>query len=251
MKARNLAAMALVALLASALGGCAVFSSAEQTTAGTVGRFMPTSNLHVHAVESIKQVRMARIAVMPIIAAPGIGGNDIESGGPGAVTAELYSQLATMGGWRVVPLERSEQAMAKFPPTTTRNIDQNALRLGHDLSVDGVIYGMVDRYRERKGLKYAAAKPASVAFELKLVDMKTGHVIWTATFAKSQKALSRNIFNLANFVYHKARWVRANQIAMDGIKQAVNDLHGRLNIAASVKEFESGPQGQPASASHP
>lgn len=251
MKARNLAAMTLVALLAFAMSGCAVFNSAEQTTVGTVGRFMPTPDLHVHAVESIKQVRMGRIAVMPIVAAPGIGSNDIEAGGPEAVTAELYSEVATMGGWRVTPIERSEEAMAKFPPTTPRNLDQNALRLGHDLSVDGVIYGMVDRYQEREGLDYAAAKPASVAFELKLVDMKSGQVIWSATFAKSQKALSQNIFNLANFVYHKARWVRANEIAMDGIRAAVHDLHNRLNIAASVQEFESGPQGQATSTFKP
>lgn len=249
MKARKLAAVGAVVLLAVAVSGCSMFSSAEKATAGTVGRFMPTSDLHVHAVPSMKQVMMARVAVMPMIAAPGIGGGDeIEPGAAEAVTAELYSEVATMGGWQVVPLERSEAAMAKFPPTTERTLDQNAIRLGHDLSVDGVLYGMVERYQERKGLDYAAARPASVVFQLKLVDMKTGQVVWTATFARSQKALSQNIFNLANFVYHKARWVRANEIAMDGIRQAINDLHGRLNFQAALMETENRTQSNSGSA---
>ena len=81
--------------------------------------------------------------------------------------------------------------------------------------VDGVLYGNLERYREREGLDYAAASPASVAFVLKFVDMQTKQVVWTAKFAKAQKALSQNVFELANFVQHQARWVRAHEIAQD------------------------------------
>ena len=80
------------------------------------------------------------------------------------------------------------------------NLDENALKLGHDVSADGVIYGTVERYQERVGMDYSAASPASVSFSLKFVDLKSKQVVWTAKFAKSQAALSQNLFDLANFV---------------------------------------------------
>ena len=55
----------------------------------------------------------------------------------------------------------------------SRNLDENALKLGHDVSADGVLYGTVERYQERVGMDYSAASPASVAFSLKFVDLKT------------------------------------------------------------------------------
>ena len=91
----------------------------------------------------------------------------------------------------------------------------------------------------------AAASPASVAFVLKFVDMNTKQIIWTAKFAKAQKSLSQNVFELANFVQHQGRWVRAHEIAQDGVGQAIANLHGDLTLTSSnVKRFESGTYGQ-------
>lgn len=244
MKLRALAGMALAVLLAFTAAGCGpLLLSAADSTVDTVKKFVPTPDLHTHAVESIKQVTMGRIAVMPVTAAPGIGGAEIAPGGPEAITAELYSQATTMGGWQVVPQDDVEAALAKLPPTTPQNLGENALELGRALSVDGVLYGTVEQYREREGLEYAAAKPAAVAFELKLVDMRTKQVVWTASYAREQKSLNQNFFNVANFFYHRARWVRANEIAEEGVQGAVADLHKRLNFA-DVSSSENGANGQ-------
>ena len=144
----------------------------------------------------------------------------------------------------MLPQDDVTKEMAKLPPATSQNLDQNAIKLGHALSVDGVLYGTVERYRERQGLDYAAQEPAAVSLQLKFVDMKTQQVVWSAKFAKAQKALSQNFFDLANFVQHKARWVRANEIAQEGVQEAVADLHGNLNLADNVKRFETGSYGQ-------
>jgi hypothetical protein len=83
-----------------------------------------------------------------------------------------------------------------------------------------------------------------VSFSLKFVDMKSKQVVWTASFAKSQKALSQNLFDLANFVQRQGRWVRAHEIAMEGVQQAVADLHDNLDLSKNVKRFETGTYGQ-------
>ncbi len=222
-----------------------VIYSAADSTAQTVKGFIPSGDLQAHAVRSIKQVKVDRIAVMPVVANPGTNGDVVADGGPDAVTAELYTQVALAGGWDVVPQDDVVRAMTNLPPTTPQNLDENAIKLGHALSVNGVLYGVLERYREREGLDYAAASPASVAFALKFVDMQTKQVVWSAKFAKAQKALAQNVFELANFVQHQARWVRAHEIAQDGVALAVADLHGNLNLTSSnVKRFETGTYGQ-------
>jgi hypothetical protein len=222
-----------------------VIYSAADSTAQTVKGFLPSGDIQTHAVRSIKQVKVDRIAVMPVVASPGPNGDVVADGGPDAVTAELYTQAALAGGWDVVPQDDVVRAMTNVPPTTSQNLDENAIKLGHALSVDGVLYGVLERYREREGLDYAAASPASVAFVVKFVDMQTKQVVWSARFAKAQKALAQNVFELVNFVQHQARWVRAHEIAQDGVTQAVADLHGNLTLTASnAKRFETGTYGQ-------
>jgi hypothetical protein len=236
----------IFAVMSMAVAGCTpILANTAMSTEQTVKGFLPTGNLQAHSVRSIKEVRVGTIAVMPVIANPGSNGDVVADGGPDAVTAELYTQAAIAGGWDVAPQDDVVRAMTNLPPTNAGNIDENAIKLGHLRSVDGVLYGMLERYREREGLDYAAASPASVAFVMKFVDMKTGQVVWTAKFAKAQMALSQNVFELANFVQHEGRWVRAHEIAQEGVGLAVNDLHGNLTLTASnVKRFETGTYSQ-------
>ena len=242
---RMIGSVVAITTLISLAACTPVIYSAADSTAQTVKGFIPTGDLQAHAVRSIKQVKVDRIAVMPVVANPGTNGDVVADGGPDAVTAELYTQAALAGGWDVVPQDDVVRAMTNLPPTTPQNLDENAIKLGHALSVDGVLYGVLERYREREGLDYAAASPASVAFALKFVDMQTKQVVWSAKFAKAQKALAQNVFELANFVQHQARWVRAHEIAQDGVALAVADLHGNLNLTSSnVKRFETGTYGQ-------
>jgi hypothetical protein len=93
----------------------------------------------------------------------------------------------------------------------------------------------VSRYRERVGFDYAAQTPAAVAFILNFVDENTKQVVWTAKFAREQKALSQNILDLPNFVSHGARWVRAHDIAVEGINGALDNLQSKLTIEPIVQ----------------
>jgi hypothetical protein len=252
MKISWTSASARLALVAAALwmaAGCTTIAAdAVNSTTGAVSDAINQRDVKSHAVRSIKTVTINRVAVMPLIdAAPGAataGGSPLAPGAAEAISAELYSQVAMAGGWEPIPEQDVAEAMQKMPPTTLLDLDANALKLGHDVSADGVIYGTVEKYQERVGADYAAASPASVAFSLRFVDLKSKQVVWTAKFAKSQAALSQNLFDLANFVQRSGRWVRAHEIAQEGVKEAVSDLHGELNLSQNVKRFETGTYGE-------
>ncbi len=240
----------LPALLGIALGvsigisGCTTIAADAVTSTGeSVSDAINSRNVKAHAVRSIKTITINRVAVMPLVEAPA-GSDALAPGAAEAVTAELYSQVALAGGWEVIPQLDVDAALQKMPPTTIADMDENALKLAHDVSADGVIYGTVERYKERVGMDYSAASPASVTFNLKFVDLKSREIVWTAKFAKSQAALSENIFDLANFVQRSGRWVRANEIALEGVKEAVANLHGDLDLTKNVKRFETGTYSQ-------
>jgi len=241
------AASARLALVAGTLwmaAGCTTIAAdAVNSTTGAVSDAINQRDVKTHAVRSIKTIAINRVAVMPLVEDPA-SGEPLAPGATDAISAELYSQVATAGGWDPIPTQDVDEAMQKLPPTTFANLDENALKLGREVSADGVLYGTVERYKERVGADYAAASPASVSFSLKFVDLKSQQVVWTAKFAKSQTALSQNLFDLANFVQRSGRWVRAHEIAAEGTKEAIADLHGELNLSQNVKRFETGTYGE-------
>src|ERR1700674_1244222 len=187
-----------------------------------------SSSLQTNSVASIKTLAENRIAVMAILETPDKIDNVVNEGAGEAISAELYSEMSLVGGWQLAPDSDVGQAMAKLPPSTPGNLQDNALALGHAVSADGVIYGTVERYKERVGVAYAAASPAAVTFTLHLIDIKSKEVVWTAKFSKSQKALSENMLNLVNFLQNSGRWVRAHEIADEGVKAAVADLRSEI-----------------------
>jgi hypothetical protein len=189
-----------------------------------------TPGLDVHAVRSIKAVIIHKIAVMPLIDEPDQIDKTLENGASESVSAELYARASMMGGWEVVPQDDVLSALQQMPPTTPANMDQNAIELGRKLAADGILYGAVTRYRERVGYDYAAQTPAAVAFTLYFVDENSKQIVWTGKFAKQQQALSDNILDLPNFIQRGARWVRAHDIAAEGVQESLDDLQSKLTI---------------------
>jgi hypothetical protein len=232
------AGMALIASLL--IAACnQIRNSPEYEQLGNVVDAIPilqrTPGLEVHAVRSSKTVIVHRIAVMPLIAVPDKVAGELATGAAEAVSAEVYARATIVGGWIVTPETDVEDTLQQMPPSTPADLDQNALALGRKLNVDGVIYGSVHRYRERVGYDYAAQTPAAVAFTLNFVDEKSGQIIWTANFAKEQKALTENVLDLPSFISNSGRWVRAHDLAAQGAREAIGSLQSKITIQPIVQ----------------
>lgn len=235
-----MAGAALAGIVAASMGACQQIQNAPETEALNNSLhqlpFMnSTPGLEIHAVRSIRQVIIHRIAVMPLIDEPDIVDRSLPPEAAGSITAQIYARANVLGGWEVVPQDDVEAALQRMPPTTPADMDQDALELGRKVSADGVIYGSVHRYRERIGFDFAAQKPAAVAFVLKFVDENSKQVVWTARFAREQKSLAENILDLPNFLEHGGRWVRARDIATEGVEGALTNLQSKLTIRPTVQ----------------
>lgn len=137
----------------------------------------------------------------------------------------LYSTMAALPHWQIVSDREVREVGAMVPKGGE---SARAKKLGELVYADAVITGRILRYRERVGEEWGAKSPASVAFILDLWDVRRGDLIWSARFDETQKPLSENIFALGEFAQRGARWLTVDELALEGIKKAINQLHQTL-----------------------
>ncbi len=104
---------------------------------------------------------------------------------------------------------------------------REALRtVGGELAVEGVVSGYLYRWRERKGESYAVEKPASVAFEVHLLRVSDGALVWRGTFDRTQSSLMENLLQAGSFFRGKGKWLTAEELAGEGVEQILETFPG-------------------------
>jgi len=225
LRMQRLAALTITSAMALMLCNCSTPGSASAPDAKIMQQFQ-SGDLSSHAVRSIHQVEVNNLAIMPIVAAVPFGGDPLAPGAADNITADIYRQAS--GTWKLVPQGAVMQAAQQTP--SDASLDAAAIQVGRATGADAVLFGSVERYVERVGAEYSADKPASVAFSLKLMDMKSKQVVWNAKFSKTQQPLGTNFFNLPTFLENKGQWVRASELASNGVEQAIDNLRSSLGI---------------------
>ncbi len=189
-----------------------------------------------HATDlGLRKIR--RIAVLPSTPMPSgqkapasyAGGSANGKGSdatPAMVLANLlYSALTSLPNWQIVSDLEVKDVEPSVPEGSTA---ARARRLGELVYADAVMTGRVLRYRERIGEEWGAKSPASVAFVLELWDVKRGDLIWSGRFDETQKPLSENLFALGEVTQRGIKWLKAEELALQGVKKAVGQLHQAL-----------------------
>ena len=205
----------IIALAVTVLGGCSFGSG----------------NLQSKHSNDLESRRIRRIAVIPPETFSAAGQAQAQQNNPPEMLAkQLYSAMASLPSWQIV----AETEVKQVEQTKPATMDAARLRqIGEMVFADAVMVGRVQRFRERIGDDWGVKSPASVAFVLDLIDVRRGDVIWSARFDETQKALSENIFGLGDISQRGVRWLTAEQLATDGVKKAVGQLHQLLTRSAS------------------
>ena len=99
-------------------------------------------------------------------------------------------------------------------------------KVGNELEADGIILGNVYRFRERKGYEYSVEKPASVAFEIHLIRVSDGVIIWRGIFDKTQTSLMEDMLQISSFMKERGRWMTAKELAAEGMDEVLKDFPG-------------------------
>lgn len=137
---------------------------------------------------------------------------------------QVYLAMAGLISWQIV----SESEVREIDAGGSASEAARLKRVGEMAYADAVMTGTVLRFRERVGEEWGAKSPASVAFTLELVDVRRGDIVWSARFDETQKSLSENLMGVFQIGERGLRWLTAEELSSEGVKQAVAQLHRLL-----------------------
>ena len=161
--------------------------------------------------------RSLRRSVPPAPRLAGVPSVSVPPFVPEAVRHMVYSRLTLNPHIHVVPPDTVGHILLD---ADTEVGDRQAQILGQRLAVDAVLEGMVRVYREREGTTFAAI-PAAVGFELRLLGVRNGEVLWVGEYFEEQKPLTQDV---RGFFGRGGLFVTAEALARDGVVRVLQRL---------------------------
>lgn len=143
------------------------------------------------------------------------------------VTAAIYRALSSTHEWRFVPDLTVTDTMRNVDSLDPAN--EQALALGKAVEADGVLFGSVWRYLERTGNDTAVEEPASVGFQLRLLSVQSGEVIWEQSFERTQTSRGTSMLEWVPFWEAGRGWLTAVDLTHEGVDRLMQDLRRSLN----------------------
>lgn len=150
------------------------------------------------------------------------------TGTPEQKVEEIFTRrLRGIESVLAVPSERVQGAYRRLASDSFVNSPvQIARSMGTELNVEGVVLGYLFCYRDRKGYSYSVEYPASAAFSVYLIDVKSGAIVWKGIFDKTQASLMENILDISSFIKQGGQWVTADELIEKGILEMMESFPG-------------------------
>ncbi len=124
------------------------------------------------------------------------------------------------------PEEGRDQPTGKLrPPEGAAGEEAQAL--------DAVVTGVITRYANRDGTPLAADAPASVSFDVYLISIEDGKVLWSATFDETQEFLNENLLLIGRFIKGGGVWQSHDTLARIGMSRVLDTFPG---LAKQLRE---------------
>jgi len=146
----------------------------------------------------------------------------IERNAEERLTTLVFDYLQVDTQYELIPPPEVRGAMSQV---FSRRFDSNTIPfivdIGRAVGADAVLVSYVYRYKERVGTSYSVKNPASVAFDLHLVSVKRGAILWKGGFDKTQRSLSENIFQIRGFIKGGAKWLTVDEWTSQGLEQTM------------------------------
>ena len=121
---------------------------------------------------------------------------------------------------KLIPTEQAQPAFDEISKNDTFDTPRKlAKALGEKLQAELVVVGSVWRYRDGGAIKEIPDAPASVAFELYLVEVATGKRLWRGKFDGTQKILSEDVIRGLKQMKMGVRWLTADELARYGVRE--------------------------------
>ncbi|MGD8366311.1 MAG: hypothetical protein PVG78_01610 [Desulfobacterales bacterium] len=139
------------------------------------------------------------------------------------LTQQVIDFLHTRENYKLFSAGRSRALLSQMAMTNEDLVPDREMlvRLGTIAGADLVVAGFVYRFQERVGTAYGVNRPASVAFDLHLIQIPSGRLVWSAAVDEDQQSLSEDLFQVGKFIARKGKWITAGEMARAALDQAL------------------------------
>ena len=94
-------------------------------------------------------------------------------------------------------------------------------QVGACLGADMIVVPQLTEWHERDGGSMGVEHPAAVTMDFYLIDVKKGQLVQRYHFEETQETLTSNLLTIGKFVDRGGKWVTAEDLAREGMNQAV------------------------------
>ncbi len=128
---------------------------------------------------------------------------------------------------KIIPQDRVQGVYKRISSESFKKPLLDVLKkVGHEVGADVLALGYIYRYTERVGYDYSVEHPASVAFEIYMVNPVDGSIIWRGVFDKTQKSLMEDIFQASSFFKGRGKWLTADELSKQGMDEIFKTFPG-------------------------
>jgi hypothetical protein len=150
----------------------------------------------------------------------------VSAGSADRLTDHLFSMLKIHTDFRVIPQGQAHGAMAGVLSESATELPELKLleKTGLALGADVVLVGHLYRFKERVGTAYSVDSPASVSYDLDLIGVADGRLLWSSHFDETQRSLFENLYELGAFFKRRGQWVTAEELAVSGLETIIEKM---------------------------
>lgn len=150
----------------------------------------------------------------------------VAEGADSMLTEQLFVFLKDRKDIELIPTSQAQGVLSDLLSGNKNSLSERNLLIetGRVLDADAIMAGYIYRFRERIGTKYSVDLPASVAFDIHLIRIADGRLLWSRHFDETQRSLSENLFQLGTFLKRKARWITAQEMAVSGMENILKSF---------------------------
>ena len=136
------------------------------------------------------------------------------------LTRLFQEKMEAMGAFTLLPQEKVEEALSESDRTQfDLNPIRSSIQLGKKLGADFIFVGFLFRFEQRVGSSLGVDRPASVGFDVHLIRLRDGKMVWTGKFDETQRPLSENLLKMGSFIRRKGSWLTAEELSSVGMDE--------------------------------
>ena len=112
-------------------------------------------------------------------------------------------------------------------------------KIGKDMGVDLLIVPQILDWRERAGSSAGVTTSAAVNMDFYLIDVREpgGALVSRSHFKEKQVGLSDNLMNFDTFLKRGAKWLTAQELAMEGMQKMIKESKKTLDNEDEQGEY--------------